>query len=80
MFRSAGKKYLSPEKRHPTPLKLDVNGYWSDMLKRQFTFAKVMDEIFVAMFAGSSRHQKLQVFVFFGEKSQTRTFAFAFLF
>jgi hypothetical protein len=70
MFRSAGKKYLSPEKRHPTPLKLDVNGYWSDMLKRQFTFAKV--KIFVAMFAVSSRHRKLQVFVFFGEKSKKR--------
>ena len=41
MFRSAGTKYLSPEKRHPSPLKLDTNGYWSDMLKRQFTFAKV---------------------------------------
>ena len=53
MFRSAGKKYLSPEKRHPTPLKLDSNGYWSDMLKRQFTFAKVIDEIFLAMFAVS---------------------------
>jgi hypothetical protein len=59
LFRSAGKKYLSPEKLHPTPLKLDVNGYWSDMLKRQFTFAKVMDEIFVAILP------KLQVFVFF---------------
>jgi hypothetical protein len=64
MFRSAGKKYLSPEKRHPSPLKLDVNGYWSDMLKRQFTFAKVMDEIFVAMFAVSLRHRKPEIFVF----------------
>ena len=25
---------------HPAKLKFDINGYWSDVIKRQFTFTK----------------------------------------
>jgi len=37
--RSAGKEY-NPEKLHPPTMTFDKNGYWSDILKRQFTFSK----------------------------------------
>jgi glycosylphosphatidylinositol deacylase len=39
VHRSAGKEY-QPEKLHPPSITFDKNGYWSDILKRQFTFSK----------------------------------------
>ena len=38
LFRSGGKEYT--EDLHPSPYKFDLNGYWSDVIKRQFTFSK----------------------------------------
>jgi len=38
--RSGGKEYEDPDKMHPSPARFDTNGYWSDVLKRQFTFSK----------------------------------------
>ena len=39
LLRSAGKEF-EEEDMHPSPLKFDINGYWSDVIKRQFTFSK----------------------------------------
>ena len=38
-YRSGGKEFKGA-KLHPSPAKFDINGYWSDVLKRQFTFTK----------------------------------------
>eukprot|EP00092_Neocalanus_flemingeri_P010254 GFUD01011050.1.p1 GENE.GFUD01011050.1~~GFUD01011050.1.p1 ORF type:complete len:1057 (+),score=343.38 GFUD01011050.1:48-3218(+) len=36
---SGGKEY-DPDNLHPATMTFDMNGYWSDILKRQFTFSK----------------------------------------
>ena len=38
--RSGGKKFKHAEKMHPPTVTFDRDGYWSDVLKRQFVFAR----------------------------------------
>lgn len=39
LHRSAGKTF-SKDSLHPVSMEFDQNGYWSDILKKQFTFSK----------------------------------------
>ena len=38
--RSGGKKFRQVERMHPPTVSFDRDGYWSDVLKRQFVFAR----------------------------------------
>ena len=40
MARSGGKKFQQVEKMHPPTVNFDRDGYWSDVLKRQFVFER----------------------------------------
>ena len=38
--RSGGKRYQELTNMHPPTVKFDKDGYWSDILKRQFIFSR----------------------------------------
>ena len=38
--RSGGKRYQQIDQMHPPVMKFDKDGYWSDVLKRQFVFTR----------------------------------------
>ena len=38
--RSGGKRYRDVKQMHPPSISFDKDGYWSDILKRQFVFAR----------------------------------------
>jgi len=40
VHRSGGKKYKPSSVRHPEVMEMDANGFWTDMVKKQFIFDK----------------------------------------
>ena len=38
--RSGGKRFKEVENMHPPVVRFDKDGYWSDVLKRQFVFSR----------------------------------------